>query len=328
MSEVTLPAVVLVMGEERQLVRDEVGKWRTAASDASLPIEIIDYPSTLEPVRAALTEGSLFAEERGVLLRDPTCLNEGAKRTKKSPDVDGFVRLLWARADEVHLCLSVTKVLPQSHPVVAYVKEVGGTLRSFPKMKPREVREWAERRLEGLPVRLDGPARQGILAALALGPELLSTEIDKLVAIAGEGGTISREMVDTYLTASDGSLVWNLVEDMCLRPMIAPERLDGLLSRGNAPALLIGGIASQLRDIVRVASVLGEGRGGAARLGLDPWKFERLERQARAVGLARALRWQRGLYDADVSFKRGETTDAEALRSFVIRAAASLAVTS
>ena len=147
--------------------------------------------------------------------------------------------------------------------------------------------------------------------------DAVGTDLRELAAVCGQlasdsGGRIDVDVVAAYhrgraqvsgFVVSDHAVVGDVAGAM--------ENLRWALSVGVAPVLIADALADGVRSI---AKVTGVGRGSpnvlASRLGMPPWKIQRVQRQAAGwsePGLARAMNLVADL-NADV---KGAAVDAQ-----------------
>ncbi len=318
-----LPAspLFLVCGDESVLVRAAVGRWRTECGALGLDLELLDHPASLGALTTALTEGSLFAEERALLVKDFTYLLE--KGNKGAASLEQLVRALHGRPEELAVCFSAS-LLPESHPLVKAVRELGGKVERCEKMKGRALTAWAEQLLRGASFTPTPQARAELLGLASEGAELFSNEVAKLESLFA-GQSVGVDEIRRYVSLEGGAEAWQLLDDLCRSPGDAMGRMELLLSRGNAPVQLLGSLALQVHDLLAVASAIASSPpGGAAQLGMPPWKFEQVSRLSRKVGLNRAQRWLALLHYADLASKRGDAEPQAALQLALAQMAQSL----
>jgi DNA polymerase III subunit delta len=322
-----LPPLLLVHGEERHLVDAEAHRWLDAAraqSNSDLNIEVIDAPSKLDQVRRSLTEVPFLDPLRHVMVRDAPQLTERARRGADPPDLlaDG----LRGRAPTTVVCLVVHGKVAPANPVLAAVRELGGTVSYHAPVRGRDLRAWLETRLRTAGLRLPATAVQHMLTASNGDLGVLENEVAKLRAFAGGGQALTADEVARLVGGDEQIEVWGVLDRLLgPTPGAGAAAVDSGLGGGMSSQYLIATMGGQIRDLLTTQEILRDQRGGASAvasaLGAPPWKAERLARQATAVPAEVLEGWLRALQRLDADVKGGRVDDAAALRSFSLRAA-------
>jgi DNA polymerase III subunit delta len=157
----------------------------------------------------------------------------------------------------------------------------------------------------------------------------MENELDKLAAHSGDGAVPTLDRVRILVGGLEQLAAWDIVDRLLTPPHVrGAAAVDALIEDGVSPLYLLSVVAGQLRDILAAAEVLAGGGGAAAvagRLGLPPWRAERLVRWTRRVSPELLVDWLRQLQRLDAGVKAGELDDASGLRSFALRAGGALA---
>jgi DNA polymerase-3 subunit delta len=332
-------AILLVHGEDRHRVDQEVARWRETAASAQLGIEVIDPPTPMERVRSALAEVPLIDEHRYVLLRDPPQLVGGRRGGEGGRDLASALEL---RAPSTAVCLVAHQQIPASHPVLAAVSRLGGTVLQRSPLRGRELRAWIGDAAARRRVRLPAGGVEHLLRVA--GPDLgiISGELDKLRAF-GEGGgaaaapaasggslpsEIDMEALRRLVGGAEAVEIWNVLERLLgAQPALGAAAAIAMMDEGRSAIYLIATLAGQLSELRRVQALLASGAPPAAlagRLHIPEWRAERLARQARALAPEIVESWLRRLHSLDVAVKSGEADDREGVTGFALAAARSL----
>jgi DNA polymerase III delta subunit len=127
---------------------------------------------------------------------------------------------------------------------------------------------------------------------------------------------------------SEQLATWDVVERLLTPPHgRGAAAVDTLIEDGVSPVYLLSILAGQLREVLAAAEVLRSGGGSpavAARLGLPPWRAERLVRWAGRISPEMLVDWLRRLQRLDAGVKAGELDDTSGLRAFALRASGEL----
>jgi DNA polymerase III subunit delta len=321
--------LLLVHGEERFLVDREARGWLAAARAASmseLSVEVMDAPTRLDGLRRSLIELPFLDARRHILVRDPPQLSERPRRGSDS--AEALAAALETRAPTTSVCLVAhTRVTP-ANPVLKAVQRLRGRISEHPLLRGRELRGWVERRVTERRLRLPRGAVDHLLLVVGADLGRMDSELDKLAAFAGGGRTVSLEDVRILAGGAEQLATWDVLERLLTPPHArGAAAVDTLIEDGIAPLYLLSILAGQLREVLVASEVLSGGGGAsavAARLGLPPWRAERLARWASRVDPALVAGWLRRLQRLDAGVKLGEIDDTSGLRAFALRASGEL----
>ena len=314
-------ALLLVHGEDRHRVDEEVRGWKLQAAEAELGVEVIDPPAPLDRVRSSIAELPLIDPRRYLLLRDPPQLGGGRRSGEGGK---GLAEALELRAPTTSVCLVSHLTVPPSHPVAAAVRRLGGVVRAFPLLKGRDVRAWAETAAAERGVRLRPGSLDHLLRVAGSDLGVVAAELDKLSAYAG-GEPVDVPTMRRVVGGAESVEVWNVLERL-----LGPEPGRGaaaaadLVDEGRSTQHLIATLAGQLSELRRAQALLGEGLSAAGLVGqlrIPEWRADRLARQARTVAPAVVEGWLRQLQAIDAGIKAGETDDRQAVDGFALGAA-------
>jgi DNA polymerase-3 subunit delta len=321
--------LLLVHGEERFLVDREARAWLAAARAASaseLSVEVHDAPTRLDGLRRSFIELPFLDARRHVLVRDPPQLSERPRRGSDS--AEALAAALETRAPSTSVCLVAhTKVTP-ANPVLKAVQRLRGRISEHPLLRGRELRSWVDRAVAGRRLRLPRGAVDHLLLVVGADLGRMDSELAKLAAFAAQGRAVSLEDVRVLVAGSEQLATWDVVERLLTPPHArGAAAVDTLIEDGISPVYLLSILAGQLREVLAASEVLAGGGGApavAARLGLPPWRAERLVRWAGRVSPDLVAVWLRRLQRLDAGVKMGELDDTSGLRAFALRASGEL----
>ncbi len=313
--------LLLVHGDDRHRIDEEVRQWRRRAVDAELGVEVIEAPAPLDRVRSSLAEIPLIDERRYLLLRDPPQLTGGRRSGEGGR---ALAEALELRSPSTSVCLVSHQPVPASHPVVAAVGRLGGEIRAFHSLRGRDVREWAERAATDRGLRLRPGALDHLLRVAGSDLGVIAAELDKLSAFSG-GEPVELETVRRLVGGAEAVEVWNVLERLLgAQPGRGAAAAADLVEEGHSTQHLIATLAGQLSELRRAQSLLGSGGSGgrlATELHIPEWRADRLARQARTVAPAVVEAWLHQLQAIDAAIKSGETDDRQAMGRFALGAA-------
>jgi DNA polymerase-3 subunit delta len=302
-------------------VDEEILRWRRDASAAELGVELIDAPAPLDRIRTSLAEVPLIDPRRYLLIRDPPQLAGGRKSGEAGRALAAALEL---RAPSTSVCLACHQLVPPTHPVAAAVVHLGGEVRGFNLLRPREVRVWAEGAAAQRGVRLGPGGLDHLLRVAGSDLGVIAAELDKLSAYAG-AEPVALDTVQRVVGGAEAVEVWNVLERLLgPQPGRGAATVLDLIDEGRSTQHLIATLAGQLGELRRAQSLIGDG-GSAARLAtqlhIPEWRADRLVRQARAIPPPVVEDWMRQLQAIDVAVKSGEVDDRQAMGRFTLGAA-------
>ncbi|MBV8444475.1 MAG: DNA polymerase III subunit delta [Candidatus Dormibacteraeota bacterium] len=319
--------ILLIHGDEPHLVDASVHEWRMHIRATQLDAEVFDAPARLVDLHRSIAELPLIDPERAILVRDPPQLSSSARRGADS--ADALAAVLRDRAPSTSVCIVVHGRVAPSNPVLSAVKDLGGTVVFHAQLKRgRELRAWLERDVARRELKLGQGSIDAIMNAAGTDLGVLSTELDKLEALA-DGRPLTVQQVRRSLASDQSPEMWSVVEELLgPTPARGAAVLDRLLAEGRPTQYLLAILGGQLRDLLHAQSYLalrGSQTGLAAELRIPDWRADRLARQARSVTPAMVMSWLHSLHDADRRVKLGEIGDQDVLRIIGLRAAAQVA---
>ncbi|HEV7467311.1 MAG TPA: DNA polymerase III subunit delta [Candidatus Dormibacteraeota bacterium] len=322
--------LLLIHGEERFLVDREARAWLAAARAASasdFSVEVLDAPTRLDGLRRSLIEVPFLDARRHLLVRDAPQLSERPRRGADGAEV--LAAALETRAPSTSVCLVAHTRVTAANPVLKAVQRLRGRISEHPLPRGRELRVWLERRVAERRLRLPRGAVDHLLLVVGADLGRMENELDKLAAHSGGGAVPTLDQVRILAGGLEQLAAWDIVDRLLTPPHVrGAAAVDALIEDGVSPLYLLSVVAGQLREVLAAAEVLAGGGGAAAvagRLGLPPWRAERLVRWAGRVSPELLVDWLRQLQRLDAGVKAGELDDASGLRSFALRAGGALA---
>jgi DNA polymerase-3 subunit delta len=321
--------LLLIHGEERFLVDREARAWLAAAraqSASELSIEVLEAPSRLDGLRRSLIEVPFLDARRHVLVRDPPQLSERPRRGADS--AEALAGALETRSPTTSVCLVAHTRVTAANPILKAVQRLRGTVSEHAPPRGRELRAWIDRRATERRLRLPRGAVDHLTQVVGADLGRVENELDKLAAFGAGGRAVSLAEVRLLVGGAEQVAAWDVVERLLTPPpWRGAAAVEALVADGVAPLYLLSILAGQFRDLLAAKEVLGSGGGSgavASRLGLPPWRAERLARWAARVSSEQLVDWLRRLQRIDAGVKAGELDDTAALRSFALRAAGDL----
>jgi DNA polymerase III subunit delta len=181
-----------------------------------------------------------------------------------------------------------------------------GCLVACSHPRPNELRRFVREQAEARGHQCAG--RSADLLGELIGPDCsaLDSAVERLSLYAGKGQPITEEAVLECIAQVSGQTVWQLVDAVGRRDIVAALRaLQDNFEPGSGPRL-VGLLCWSARQVIRFASASARGLPAdqaAKEAGVPPFKVREIESQARALSLPRAEAWLEALYDLDLDLK-------------------------
>lgn len=237
----TRPPVVLLWGEDPFLLREAALEW---LGDVQ-PVEV-DAGEWAGGETADLATPSLFGETRALLVNECKSLPEHAVAELK--------RYLAAPEPSATLVLSMP-VPERGKPTAAIVKLVDpvGEVREVAVAR-KDLAGWVVQRAKRAGMQVAPEAAKSLVDLLGE-PAALEQALDQLAAAFPEH-RIGRAEVSSQFRGVGEQRVWDLCDRAFSRNLPEAVRaLRSLLVARDDPLLILGGIVSRLRDLIRVRTL-------------------------------------------------------------------------
>jgi DNA polymerase-3 subunit delta len=188
--------------------------------------------------------------------------------------------------------------------------------------KGAAVKTWIDNRAKSIGVKITPEATSMLADYIGNHLRLLANEIDKLATYVGRGATIDADDVRKLSAQVQEARVFDLTDALAERNRKkALDLLHDLLADGEPPLRLISTITSQVRNLLLVKELTGEGLRVSqivAATGMAPFVAEKAARQ---IGKFSALQLEgayRQLLATDAALKRSRLTPDMALDLLVV----------
>jgi DNA polymerase-3 subunit delta len=253
---------------------------------------------------ADLATPSLFGEPRALLVSNAKALPEEAIRELRgyleAPDPDAPLVITATVGDRAKVPATLAKLVQG----VATVVEV--------KVQRKDLPRWVQQRATGKGVQLAPEGTAALVETLGEDPAALEQALEQL-ASAFPGERIGADVVARQFRGLGDQHIWDLCDRAFGRDLPGAMRsLRTLLETRGEGLMILGGIASRLRDLLRVRSLPDRmpPAEAARQAGLRfDWQVRRYREQARRFGLDELVAIHERVVDADEALKSGATAD-------------------
>ncbi|MBI4260798.1 MAG: DNA polymerase III subunit delta [Actinobacteria bacterium] len=293
------PSVVLVWGEDPFLVREAA-----LASLGGTPHSEVDAREWQPGATSDLATPSLWGEPRALLVSHAKALPDQALQELAAylgdPSPEARLVLAAVVAERAKAPAALAKLVKGK----GEVREANVARKDLPRWLLQRARD------RGLNLAPDGAAA----LVETLGEQ--AAELDQAVAqLAGAfpGARVARAEVESQFRGLGEQRVWDLCDRLFGKDLPGAVRsLRSLLESREDPLMILGGIASRLRDLMRVRALPDRmppaELARAAGLRFE-WQARRYRDQARRFSPAELVGIHRRVVEADRVLKSGGTGD-------------------
>lgn len=253
---------------------------------------------------ADLATPSLFGDRRALMVSDARKLTDDAVRE--------LGRYLANPAPDAPLVLCAI-VPPRGKAPAALVKLIRpvGDVREV-RVARKDLPGWVATRAKGKGVQLAPDGGAALVETLGEDPAALDQALAQLSSAFGSA-RVTREVVAAQFRGLGEQHVWDLCDRVFGRDLPGSIRsVRTLLEAREDPLMILGGIASRLRDLLRVRALPDRmppmELAKAAGLRFD-WQARRYRDQARRFTMAELVDVHTRIVEADRALKSGATDD-------------------
>ena len=284
-----------------ELLAAEAADEGAAAAGSDAEVVNLDADTGLDGLEEALFAGSLFATKRLVVLRNAERLNKGAvERLTTALGSDG------QPADLLVLCVA-------ERPPTQLMNGLKGLAEVVRLTRPRrgELVAWVTKRMKRAGLQPGRDAAAALVDSVGESLRDLDQAIEQL-AVRGAGRQVERSDVTEHFSSSAEQPIWILFDAIVKHEGgKAFEALRRLLDHGDAPLPVLGALASQIRGVIRVKSLIERtpsitDRDVASATGMSEGRAAVIRRQSPRLSWEWLLGMHRMLAQADFEVKGGE----------------------
>lgn len=293
------PNVLLLWGEDPFLLREAAAE----ALHGVQPVEV-DGEEWQGGETSDLATPSLFGEERALMVSGCRHLNEAATRE--------LAAYLASPAPDARLVL-LCQVAERGKPPAALLKQVQPVGKVVQVAVARkDLPTWILSRAERHGAQIAPDAARAMVEVLGESPAALDTGLEQLARAFG-AGRITRDQVASQFRGLGEQKVWDLCDRLFERDAAQAVRsLRSLLEAREEPLMILGGVASRVRDLIRVKAqperTSPADLAKAAGLRFD-WQARRYREQVRRFTMAELVAIHARIAQADRELKSGATGD-------------------
>jgi DNA polymerase-3 subunit delta len=293
------PRVVLLWGEDAYLLRE-------AALELLGEIEAAEVEAATWQggELQSLSTPSLFGEPRAMLLSDARSISkEGMDELAgylAAPDPDATLVITWTIAERGKPPASLQKLV---EPV--------GEVRKI-ELARKDLEPWLVARANAAGMELAIPGARALVDALGPEPGQLVSALEQLASVF-PGQRVGAQEVARQFRGLGEQKTWDLCDRAFTKDLPGAVRsLRAIEEGGDDPLMILGGIASRLRDLLRVRSL--PDRMPPALLAKEAgirfeWQARRYQQQARNFSRGELVALQERIAEVDRALKSGAPGD-------------------
>lgn len=148
----------------------------------------------------------------------------------------------------------------------------------------------------------------------------MKRETEKLAALLGGGGHVTRETVEEYVAKDAEYKIYELTQAASRRNFsLFSEILDDLMKKGFDEHAVLSSLASHYRTLSEVASMRGSDNEIARVLGIKPYAVQKNREAAERLGRARVEELYLRLYELSCGAKSGIYAKSGALSAAIAK---------
>ena len=305
------PPATLLWGEDEFLVRQAAADVLAARGVKARELDAREWQAG---DFFDLATPSLWGERRALLVTGCQSLPDAAVRELK--------RYLESPSPDAVCVLTMVTSRRTAPPLAKVVQTAGGKAKQI-SLRRQDLPKWVLDRARARGVRLLAPGATALIAAVGEEAGPLDQAVEQL-ASAFPGRAVGPDEVQAQFEGSGEDQIWDLCDRAFSgRLSEALQTLHGLLRAREDPLFILGGIASRMRDVLRVSALpdtmppVEAARQAGLRF---DWQVRRYRDQARLVGRDALPALHARVVEADRALKGG--LDSEVVLAALVAAIA------
>jgi DNA polymerase-3 subunit delta len=296
-------AAFLIVGDDQHLVSQELHGLLEGAS----PLSVDEFDSDADPavIVQALETPALFGEARTVLVRGVDSM--AAESQKILADYLG------SPSFDNTLLMTAIRPVPR---IAAAVKKAGRVIDAV-RGRRSDLLNWLANQSKLRGVRLTGDALTVLIECVGESTGALAGALDELALAHAPGTRLGKKEVARQFQHRPEAKLFAFVDAVAeRRGGQALDALGRLTARGEAPQMLIWNLNRHFRMML---DALGQSAASVARnLSIQPWRAEKLVRQARLFTPEALSSAYIVLAEADRKMKKSEEPEVLTLERTVV----------
>lgn len=250
----TYKHIYLICGPERYLVRQFRNKLKTALMEGSDEMNLLvadDSKNVVDEVIDFADTLPFFGERRLVIIDDGDAF-------LKNKDIEKFNRFIAKIPDTSYIIIICGDEEPKGK-VPAFIKKEG-YLSNMQGVSDRDLRWWINSTLKNSGKKIEIDALNYLIDNVGTSMDLLSCELQKLIAYTGERDSIDYHDVRAITTKTLSSKVYDITKAIQKRDSKSALRIyNELIAEKNPAVLILGIIRNNINELYLVKQMSDNG---------------------------------------------------------------------
>jgi DNA polymerase-3 subunit delta len=321
--------VYLFYGTEEFLIEEEIDSVIRRVNPVMPDMNVTFYRYEETPVQDAIREAytlPFMAERRVIVFRGMESLTSVRGSCKVDHDLASLERYLVHPAESTVFIVTVPGEKLDERKKLTQLFRNHANVRAFNGLKPQEAVPWIQKKAQAMGIRIHPDAALHLYHAVAGHLRIAVSELEKIALYTGEGTMVTTETLEPLVVRLPEGNVFHFVDCVMRRKWTqASQLLEDLLALREPPLKLTALLARQCRLVWFCLAPSNRGRSMqdiAQRLGVHPYAARMAAEQAKGFTIRQLERMIRELAEMDYAVKSGQTGDAAALRTWMLRQAA------
>ncbi|MDY0408494.1 DNA polymerase III subunit delta [Virgibacillus soli] len=226
---------------------------------------IASYDLREVPIQEVITDAEtypFFGEEKVIFAYNPTFLTAKQEKLPFEHNLHTLEQYIQSPVDFSHLILIAPyEKLDERKKLTKLLRKNAGIVECNP-IKSNEFSSWLQEMTKRLQIFVERDAAEILEAELSTNLQMLESELTKMALYVGDGGNITKSVVEQLLAPTMQSTSLRLVDAVIARDLTSAIQIFKDLQKGNEdPIALIGLLAFQFRMILRVKLLRTKGYG-------------------------------------------------------------------
>lgn len=256
--------IYLLMGTEQYILEDAIQQIvNYSLSDDEKEFNLSRYDMKEHPVELAIEEAytfPFFGEKRVVMIKDAYFLTASKEKVKVEHDLKQLEAYLEQPSPEtVFIIVAPYEKLDERKKLVKLAKKNGEFVNGEP-LVDKDLKLWILDRAKENKVDIAEEAAERLIELTSADMMLIASEMKKLSLFAGEGKTITKEIVEELVPRSLEQNIFALVDGVMKKEMNKAWAIYlDLLKQKEEPLKIIALMARQFRILYQVKQLASQG---------------------------------------------------------------------
>jgi DNA polymerase III subunit delta len=321
-----IASLYLLYGTESYLIEDIIHKVTNAAlSPEEQDMNLLRFDMSEQPVDLAVEEAYTFPFMGGrkvVIIKDAYFLTAQKRKEKIEHDIAKLTSYAEHPPEETTLIVAAPfEKLDERKKAVKQLRKNGKVLEAKP-LQNQELRKWLDEKAAELQVKLEYEAKDKLLTLVGDNLLMLTSEMNKLAAHAGEKRLINEQAVSSLVARSLEQDIFALVDFVVKNKVAESMRIyRDLIKQKEAPLKILALMVRQFRILYQVKQLVQQGYGEkmiASRLKLHPFAVKLASKQAKEFHNKTLLHLLDELAELDHRIKTGKVEEELGVELFLL----------